>query len=146
MRLRGGTAVELPGKLAERIGGIKLGTGVPAAAPVEEDAVDRLGPGCERPDQRGSDGAVVFASCDAEAPEHRRDQRLVEPVAPAGERLGQRRSIGDQRQAAGKLREIPVDRLGLPPETVEAVMVEVGGGEVRIPLRREAPRAIVEAL
>ena len=38
-----------------------------------------------------------------------------------------------------------MDRLGLAAEGVESVMVEIGGGELRIPVGREAPRAIVEA-
>ena len=83
---------------------------------------------------------------DAEPPEHRLDQRLLEAVAPSGEHVGQRRRFGDQRQASGQLREIPVDRLGLPAERVQAVMVEIGGGEVGVPLGREAPRAVIEAL
>ena len=38
-----------------------------------------------------------------------------------------------------------MDRLRLPAERVEAVVVEVGCRERRIPLRRKAPRAVVEA-
>ena len=39
-----------------------------------------------------------------------------------------------------------MDRLGLPAEGIKAVMVEISGGEVRVTLGREAPRAIIEAL
>src|SRR5437868_9748980 len=38
-----------------------------------------------------------------------------------------------------------MDRLRLPAERVEAVVVEVGCRERRIPLGRKAPRAVVEA-
>ena len=38
-----------------------------------------------------------------------------------------------------------MDRLGLAAEGIEAVMVEIGGGELRVPVGREPPRAIVEA-
>ena len=100
----------------------------------------------QRLDQRRGELAIVLARSDPEPPEHRVDQRLLEAAAPAGEQIGQRRRLGDERQAAGELRQIPVDRLGLPAEGVEAVMVEIGGGEVRVPVRREAPRAVIEAL
>src|SRR5690242_9536176 len=39
-----------------------------------------------------------------------------------------------------------MDRLGLAAEGIESVMVEIGGGEVVVPLRREPPGAVVEAL
>src|SRR5690348_13784887 len=39
-----------------------------------------------------------------------------------------------------------MDRLGLPSERVKPVMVEIGRGEVGIPIRGEPPRPIVEAL
>src|SRR5205823_9368206 len=42
--------------------------------------------------------------------------------------------------------EVPIDRLGLTTEGVESVMVEIGGGELRVPQWRESPGAIVEAL
>ena len=57
-----------------------------------------------------------------------------------------RRRFGDQRQAAGQLRQVPVDRLGLAAERIEPVMVEIGRGEVRVPIGREPPRAVIEAL
>ena len=70
----------------------------------------------------------------------------LEALAPAGEQVRQRRRFGDERQAAGELREVPVDRLGLPAEGVEPVMVEISGGEFGLPIGREAPRPVVEAL
>ena len=82
---------------------------------------------------------------DAEPREQRVDQRRLEPRRPVAEHVGQRRRLGDQRQAAGELRQVPVDRLGLAAEGIEPGMVEIGGGEVLVPLGREAPRAIVEA-
>ena len=67
-------------------------------------------------------------------------------LAPLGEQVGQLRRFGDERQAAGELRQVPVDRLGLPAEGIEPVMVEISGGELRVPVGREAPRAVIEAL
>ena len=71
---------------------IKLGARIAAAAPVEEDAVDRLRSGRQRVDQRRGDARSSVAGGDAEASEHRLDQRLFEAVAPAGEQVGQRRA------------------------------------------------------
>ena len=36
-------------------------------------------------------------------------------------------------------------RFGLAPESIEALMIEIGGREARIPLGQETPWAIVEA-
>src|SRR4029079_179079 len=47
---------------------------------------------------------------------------------------------------AAHWRMVPLDRLRLPAECVEAVMVEISGRKRRVPLGREAPRAIIEAL
>ncbi len=139
-------AIQQPGKLAEFVGGIGSCTRIAAAAPVEEDAVDRLRLGRKGADQarRRSRGRSLAGAM----PRRRSngvDQRLLEPSAPAGENLGEQRRLGDQRQAAGELREVPVDRFRLPPERVEPVMVEVSGGEFRLPIGREAPRTVIEA-
>ena len=74
------------------------------------------------------------------------EQRRLEPRRPAAEQVGQRRRLADQREAAGELRDVPLDRLGLAAEGVEPGMVEIGRGEALVPLGREAPRAIIEAL
>ena len=57
----------------------------------------------------------------------------------------QRLTVCDQSQGAGELREIPVQRFRLPGKAVETFMVEIGSGETGLPIRCEAPRAIVEA-
>ena len=55
-------------------------------------------------------------------------------------------ALGDQRQAAGELGQVPMDRLRLAAEGIKSVLVEIGRGEILVPSRREPPRAIVEAL
>ncbi len=62
------------------------------------------------------------------------------------QRRRQRFRLGDQLQAPGQLGQVPEHRLGLPREGVEAVLVEIGGGEAWLIVRQEAPRAVVEAL
>src|SRR3546814_5589560 len=52
----------------------------------------------------------------------------------------------DRRQRPGELHDVPMDRLRLSSEGVEADMVEIGGGEGAVPIRRPAPRPVVEAL
>uniref|UniRef100_A0A0N4ZIR1 LigA n=1 Tax=Parastrongyloides trichosuri TaxID=131310 RepID=A0A0N4ZIR1_PARTI len=54
--------------------------------------------------------------------------------------------LGDQFQTPRQLGQVPEHRLRLAREGVEAVLVEIGGGEARLIVRQEAPRAIVEAL
>ena len=46
---------------------------------------------------------------------------------------------GDESQGNGKLRTVPLDRTGLATEGIEPGMVEIGGGEGRVPLRQPAP-------
>ena len=46
----------------------------------------------------------------------------------------------------GELEQVPVDRLGLAAEAVEAGMVEISGGEMAVPEGRPAPRTVIEAL
>src|SRR5206468_10129724 len=114
-------------------------------APVEEDSIDGLHPRCQRSDQRGGDFPIAIARREAEPSKHRLDERLVEAPAPLCERFGQGRGFGDEAETSGELREVPVDCLGLPAEGVQAIMVEISCGEVRVPMRREAPRAVIEA-
>ncbi|MNQ99672.1 hypothetical protein D3C85_1154190 [compost metagenome] len=68
--------------------------------------------------------------------------------AEAVQRLGQGRDLilGDQLQAAGQLGQVPEHGLGLTREGIQALAVEIGGGEARIIVGEEAPRAVVEAL
>jgi hypothetical protein len=90
---------------------------------------------------------LLAAGADAEPPEDRAAQRRWNRSGKALERLGQRLGLGDRAQrAAGELQHVPVDRLRLPAEGVEAGMVEIGGGEAAVPIGRPAPRAVVEAL
>ena len=53
---------------------------------------------------------------------------------------------GEAEQALAEAGEVPVQRLGLAGEAVEAGLVEVGGGEGRVEAVEEAPGAVVEAL
>src|SRR6476659_8629133 len=62
------------------------------------------------------------------------------------ELFGQWLGLLDPTQGDGELDDVPVDRLGLAGEGVEAGMVEIGGGEGAVPGRREAPGAVIEAL
>ena len=137
---------EEPGKLTKFFGRILFGVGIGAAPPIEENSVYRMGPCCERPDQRGSDVAVVFPAREPEAAKQRANQRLLKPIAPAIEHLRQDGWLSQQREAAGELREIPMDRLGLPAKSIQPVMVEIGRSEIRLPMGRESPRPVVEAL
>src|SRR4029079_11001367 len=56
---------------AELFAGISLRAGVAAAAPVEEDSVDRLCARGERLDQRSGDLPIMVAGRDSEPPHHR---------------------------------------------------------------------------
>ena len=67
---------------------------------------------------------------------------LAPAIKPVGEILG----LGNQREAASELRQIPLDRLGLATEGIKSGMIEIGCGERRVPVGREPPWAIVEAL
>ncbi len=51
----------------------------------------------------------------------------------------------DERERPAQLVEVPQHRLRLAAEGVEAVLVEIGGGEARIVARQEAVRPVVEA-
>ena len=60
-------------------------------------------------------------------------------------------AIGAQRE--GELDQVPVDRLGLAAEGIEAGMVEIGGGEMRRPNtassatgRNRSSRAVIAIL
>src|SRR4029079_12487212 len=119
---------------------------MPAAAPIEEDAVNRRGSCRQRADQRAGELAIAVAAGDAETPQHRAEHRLLERSAPPAEQLRQCRRISDQRQATGKLSQVPLDRLRLAAKGGEAIMAEGSGGEARAPPGREAPRAIIEGL
>jgi hypothetical protein len=50
------------------------------------------------------------------------------------------------RSDSGELDQVPMDRLGLAAEGIEARMVEIGGGEMAVPEGRPAPRPVIEAL
>ncbi len=52
----------------------------------------------------------------------------------------------ERQQHFGQPRQIPRQRVGLPAEGVEAVLIEIGGGEIGIVARHEAPGTVVEAL
>src|SRR5438270_6347165 len=145
MRLWGFAALEQRCEFAKFLRRVSLDAWVVATAPVEEDSVDGLRACRQRTDHRGGDFPIAIARGEAEPSKHRLDERLVEAPAPLCERFGQGRGFGDEAEASGELREVPVDRLGLPAEGVQAVMVEIGCSEVRIPMRREAPRAVIEA-
>ena len=83
---------------------------------------------------------------DAEPPRDRlRDCALI-AFGKAAEHRDQRFGVADRAQRDGKLHRIPMNRLRLAAKGVKAVMVEIGGGEARVPSRREAPRAVIETL
>ena len=123
-----------------------------ARRPDRDRRASRRRPGRSMPrglqggDQRGRELAVVAPAAHAEPPHQgRRPAPPRTPPRPASSSDSAGASA-TRRQAAGELRQIPVDRLGLPAEGIEPVMVEISGGEVGVPIGREAPRAVVEAL
>lgn len=61
------------------------------------------------------------------------------------ERGDQRVALGDQAQRGGELHHVPMDRLGLAAEGVEAGVIEIGRREGGVPRRGEPPWAIIEA-
>src|SRR3954453_15416678 len=130
---------------AKGLGRITVGSWIAAAAPIEENPVDFRFARCKRCDQGCRDFAIVSAFAHAKPPQHRIDQRILEPLAPAGQQVRKYGRVADQRQAARELREVPMDRLGLPSEGVEAVMVEISGRELRVPFGREPPWSVIEA-
>ena len=119
-------------QLTEFILGVAPLAGIPTAAPVEEYAVDRLRLSRQRSDQCSRDSAIVVSAINSKPPKQGVRERLVETAAPRRKCFGECRRVGDQRQAARKLREVPMDRLRLSTEGIEAVMVKISGGEVGV--------------
>ena len=113
-------------------GTVRTGTlraGIAPAAPVEEDPVDGRLAGRERGDHDRDQCAIIASRS---MPSRRRiasnnasSNRSPHPASMSESAD----AIGDQRQASGKLGQVPLDRFGLPAEGVEAGMVEIGRGE-----------------
>ena len=70
----------------------------------------------------------------AETPKEGSDERLLEPFAPVAKHLREDRRVRYDGQTSPELGEVPVDGLGLPAESVEPVMVEIGCGKFRLPI------------
>ena len=121
--------------------GQRLGEGI-EEEPVDADAA-RAQPALDRLHQ----GAVA-RRVDRLAPQPPQqgvgDCRLV-TLAEAFEQRDERFGFGQRAQCGGKLHHVPVDRLRLAAEGIEPVLVEISGGEGRVPGRREPPRAVIEA-
>src|SRR5205085_5536617 len=88
----------------------------------------------------------VSAWADAEPVEDRFCELRLELPRKGLERRSERVGLGEEAEGGGELDYVPMDRFGLAGEGVEAIVVEIGGGEGRLPIRREAPGAVVEAL
>jgi len=74
---------------------IKLGTWIVAAAPIEENAVDRLRLGCQCPDKSASNLSIIVAAFDSKAVEQGFDERPVETIAPIAEKFRQLGCLGE---------------------------------------------------
>src|SRR5206468_5125546 len=112
-------------EVAEWFLGVQTSSRIVTAPPIEEDAVNFVRLQCQSADQRRGKLAVVVAAGYAEPTYQSGDEFLLETIAPPAKAVGQRRCVGDQRQASRQLRQIPMDRLRLTSEGVQPVMVEI---------------------
>ena len=94
--------------------------------------------------QRAGDGRV--AGDEAEAGEGLVGEGGLEAVGEAVEDGLDRGAGGEGEQAFAEAGEVPVQRLGLAGEGIEAGLVEIGGGESGVEGVEEPPGAVVEAL
>src|SRR5579872_1445806 len=133
-------------EVAEFIGRIAIFPRIMSSTPIEESLVDRLRARGKSPDERASDLSVVASPENSEAAEQCTGQRFLEAADPVSQYRWKGWRVGDYRKTSGELRQIPVDGLGLATECVEAVMIEIGGGELMVPIGREAPWAVIKAL
>ena len=98
----------------------------------------------ERGDELGV--GVLAAGLEAEAVEDRGGHLALEGGPELVERGLELFLAAERHEAFGEAGEVPGEDVGLAAEGVEAVLVEIGGGEGRVVGRQEPPRAVVEAL
>ena len=70
-------------------GRIAVSPGIVAAAPVEEDAIDRGVARCQSFDESGDKPPIVhrIRASDSQPVQHSRDELLLEPIAPAAQQV-----------------------------------------------------------
>lgn len=130
-------------------GGVIIATATRSAAPpIEKEAVDFHTAFIKRGDDRLSERRILFRIDRQNAEPF--DQRTIEGAAEEvriGFKFGHE-DLGFRQRAEGdrELDDIPVNCLGLPCEGVKPRVVEIGGGETRLPLGGETPGAVIEAL
>ena len=95
MRFRLFPPFQTSSEFAELVSRIELPARVVSTAPVEEDAIDRPGLGCERADERAGNRPVIVAPFDAQPLQQCIYQRCVETLTPAAEQLRQLRRFAE---------------------------------------------------